>query len=1445
MLHAASDPVYAALVEAAAEGLVTRLVERPSGWLFLVGAGLSASSGVPLPERATRFSPSLRDLVRHELFRTQSRRTFERLADAADEPPLGLLADGLSEQAAWFAARVEGLGPHVPLLRAADLARAGLFSAMLTNAADRLLAAALARVGVAHQVVSLESPQSPPAGVLPVLYEWDDRIFRDTEDRRARENAFVNERLRALVEGATGVVIAGHAGADSDLVRDLLAIVAERPELPALWVCEPHERDAVEPLCTGQDGLELLAVDEVGAFLEELCVRLKTTPTPLADDEPPKASLLARAMRKSFDVRPVLVFVPGVALLGSLIDKLPRISVKMALSLVALLAAFVAYHNYGIYREYDEQIQPVKAHLASARRELQNADDPEAPLRAVRELDEAAVGAKRVVTPYTTLFSISLLHKHIDEDFESTQIDIRQLRDLEVTPLLYRHRLRARLSSDPAQLSLGRHPPILVRRGALGDDADPRALFVDGVPFESWRVPEPLAQSATERRVAVWAEDAALVRALVHEAMIAELDAGRVPIAVRLGRSEISLDELIASEVRTVAGYVGERAADFSPDGITTALRAGRASLFVLDAEASGLSPNLRRVRDFMTRYPESRCTLALSGEDARQQMADQAPEFALLTVERLRWGQALAYLREHTSDDFVRGMMQDDELRTRIGDPLVASLLVDYHHFAGRAPRSLAQIYDRLLQHMTSGGTFGGAPKLRVLPDLAWAEHEGGGHIARETAVRVVSDDVFKKGDLDKAAALLEELVGDGVLRHRHDGGLAFAQPELRRLSLAKALAERPLSERVPLLLSYPDEELVAFHAGLFPDVDELVRAMLADYRGFEATVAHDAGGARPNPYVVVLRRAALAVRNGEPSAAVRDLVESTALGLVDHPLGDVVDTAFGAMQALSSARVRRFVVDGLASHGARDVDLLAFAARASEELYVSPVVAWLATVATDADPRRVSRYDWMLRLGPDGEPLPPERDRVASETALGVRRALETLAQVGSPAALAALQRFVAPASDPRFDAEAWAEMRRAGLLALLRTGHAAEARRFLPEIEASPQLWASVLAELRWLDDADTAALLARLVDRPDPWSREVGAYKDRAALALAAQGRARAEAALAPLLERAPRAEHDYQAYAALALGYRGDPRDFATVEGLVRRALAGVAALRPTRENEDTLGVLRRAVALFGSSAALALYEEIERSDGWRALDGQTAHELAHFRGAPGAEAVLAALLCRSKPEEEGPLLGALARQHTQASTRAFDSLLGLYDGVDDVAGLAALCSGDAAGAEARLARWRQAGPLALLLALATDHLPHELPRFASWALDADPAVREGAVRALGRYDDPAAVHALMENLRRFDERDDAVRALGATASPLAEGPLVAAWPDDKTRALVVDELGRVGGATALPLLYGAVDDPKLRTRAGAAILAIARRLRGRLPLSDALAAAAPPPRKGR
>jgi hypothetical protein len=748
---------------------------------------------------------------------------------------------------------------------------------------------------------------------------------------------------------------------------------------------------------------------------------------------------------------------------------------------------------------------------------------------------------------------------------------------------------------------------------------------------------------------------------------------------------------------------------------------------------------------------------------------------------------------------------MQDYHLRRSITDPLVLSLLVDYQRFAGAPPRSLALVYDRLLQNSLDRGEYGFAPKLRVLAPLAWQMYETGDNLTREQATQLIAGLLFRDGNLDRARDVLDEMVANGVLRFRSDTYVAFMDEAFLHLCVAKHLATLDLEARVGFLLAN-DERVSAFHAGLFPEVDPLLDALVGPYLEVDAVLrAKQQHLVHVNPYLHRLRRAAFAAQNGAPTRTRVAALETMLFELMEHEVDLVQREAKIALGSFTTAAIRSWVLLGLDSGVPYDDRLTHFTAAASEDVYVAPLERWLARLATDSDPRHDHRFEWSSIQDINGNVVRVEKGKATGKTQRAIYEALTTLAQVGTPYSLDRVRAYAMRAADPRFSEPVWLGIRRHAVKLLLKHGSPEHVTAILAEVEKSPAQWNSVLMELAMRNDEAIAAALVRIILKPEDYDAKKVAYKRTAAAGLAIMDEYYAVRAIETALEAQPSADaSDHLPYLALSLGYRGDVIHIDEVAGLATTvASSRLAGYDRDRRAAHYTGTIGRALASFGTRDAFEHFDVLYQDTAWREVDATMFAYLSSFPVAEAVELTKRQLLCDEQDERtEVAILRQLGWFGTDDARDVLDELMRVVDGAGDITTIAAWCGDDAGTATAKLERWRRDWLSSFVSAVGIHADDADLPRFARWVAHDDPSVRRKALDVLAKMKSPGAGHAVAASLVAYpDNHRDALYTLGQQGVDSNEDLVFPYLDDEATRWNATLAMRRVGGARTLLHIY--------------------------------------------
>lgn len=990
------------------QGSLSVFEDAKKRWLLIAGSHLGATSGVPLPFQRTSWSPSVADLVRYHIFRTQSREVADSVEQAlrSGKAPLGFVADQLQEQIKWFRNYTNNLRPQRSIIRLADLARSGMFAGVVSSAPDDLLEQAFDQQHVAYEVVSLEKPAWSGNG-LQLVKEWDDLIFQDREDRRNREAMFVKQRLQAMLDTTDGVIVAGQHPYPSDMMNGLMKLVVTKPEMPVVWIEDRHYDEVIEELPTAQTSLQWLTqhhqtfvrivADDVGDVLDAIAQQRGIEPTSLHDAEiVGLPGGLNAILNRSIDLKPILVFVPGANLFSGLLEKLPQVSLRSILGVVFLIFLIISFLNYRDYDQYNDKLDTVRRKVVVARLALSPPNpSPKAVLNAEAALDKGMTEIKKAEVPKEGRLSFPYIGTYLAHLRKGTEDQVQTLRAEQVIPRLYRQRLRARLEAHPLLDSMGRFPDIYVsleqseeqanqetdasagkKSEGSGKKADATASTGGGSAaasggssgatspktkdeLESSRQLRPLAEHKQKSQIALLVSSSTLLQVLVAREMLKDTQAGRLAIAIDLSKlKNESIEQTIQEAARDITGYNGEREPLFRFEGLEKLFQQGAATFYFTQIEQAGSPANLLpKVVEFAERYGKSRTILAVYKERSLAVIESLAPRFVRLKQQSYESRVAREFLYKQTSARFFRELMNNGYLSQNISHPLILSLCVQYYLLVGHAPRNLGVIYDRLVRNMLDHGAFEMTLKMKVLSALAFLSlRQRTPTVRRDDALEQIA--LLARLDLQQSSKLLREMVDNGVLRVLSVGDVGFVDQSFRLLGASYQIARLPFAEQKRLLVQQ-ERKMISFFAGIQSEMSRLVGAWLEDYDAIEKVLAQRQKNEDwVHPYLYLLPYAALAVNNGEVQQGHIKRLESILFALMKHKrIALFRSTVEYALRSLSTPGVQAWVLQGLDEDAEDDDRLLVLARYAPSDIYVSAIQRWLRRLRTPAD-KQASRH-------------------------------------------------------------------------------------------------------------------------------------------------------------------------------------------------------------------------------------------------------------------------------------------------------------------------------------------------------------------------------------------------------------------------------------------------------------------------------------------------------
>ena len=949
-------------------------------WLLLTGSYLGASNGVPLPFLPTAWSPSIVDLVRYEVFRTQSRETAQSVVKAlgSGKPPLGFIADKLEDQVTWFRNYTDELTPQHSIVRLADLVKGGMFQGIVSNTPDDLLEKALTDADVPYQILTQEEPITPE-GVLPFVKEWDDLIFQDKEAHRAQEAAFVKQRLAALSEQIDSILIMGQHYYASDLMKAIQDLCQRRPELKVVWVEEiihqsgtayqrPHQASTLSWLQEKHINFNLVQLEDPAPLLEAILQRRGLPLSPLKEDQKRTKGGLFKVLNSSIDIRPILVYVPGMVLFGDLLDKLPKISLRAILSVAALILLIFGGINYYVYDNHQTRLEPIKAHTAGLKDELSSKKQSyQSLIKAEHRIDEGLKKWEPLAKVQSSNYAMSFLVKTMEKQSLKEKEKLHKLRETRIIPALYQKRLRLQLEADPLLLKMGHFPEVSVsmqqrkfkdegeegKKGKGGKKGGQAKKQKSNNAFGKSKQLRPLSAHKKKPRIALLVDNSTLLRILLKKEMRKDLRANRMVIPIDLVKyGKGNLEKAIYQEVKTSLGYSKKREALFRHQGIQKQLEDGKATFYFLHLDTSGqLRYQLSRIQTLLTRFPRCKSILATYLQNRFKGIATHAKDFVRLKIEDYKFNTSKKFLRANTSYRFFRGIMNNSYLRWNMSKPLLLSLLINYDRWVGRAPRSLGVIYDRLLQNMLNHGKFSSSTKLRALGLLAytglkrrvkWQKKEHVLHaLAKQLGIK-----------MQKASHLLDELIHNDVLRFQPPERIEFLSKNFQYLCAARHLQKRSFLEKKHFLLRN-HQSMISFYAGIQPQMSSLVRAWLNDYLKVDTILRQKNLHLKMvNPYIPSLKYAALAVNNGYVHHALVRKLETILFELVNHKRYPIFrNTVEWSLTHMSTPGIKKWILTGIENDAKNDHRLFRLVGLSPSDIYVGAIQRWLKRVRTAKD--------------------------------------------------------------------------------------------------------------------------------------------------------------------------------------------------------------------------------------------------------------------------------------------------------------------------------------------------------------------------------------------------------------------------------------------------------------------------------------------------------------
>jgi NAD-dependent SIR2 family protein deacetylase len=299
--------------EIAADDFVRRFALRASNLMWFLGAGVSASSGIPTAGNmiwefkqrlfVTQRKASPRSVA--DLTDPNIRSKLQSFIDSQVEAPTAGSADEYaalfekvypaeSDRRTYIDAKVKGGKPSYGHIALATLMKAGMIRLVWTTNFDPLVADACAKVydGTGYlTTVSLGEPDVAAQAILESRWPIEVKIHGDFRSRRLKNTSeelrLQDERLRQIMVDCcrrSGLIVVGYSGRDSSVMDALESVIATPGAYPAglFWLyrgdVEPYESVSRLILKADASGVEsaLVKVENFDEMMRDL-VRFHTT----------------------------------------------------------------------------------------------------------------------------------------------------------------------------------------------------------------------------------------------------------------------------------------------------------------------------------------------------------------------------------------------------------------------------------------------------------------------------------------------------------------------------------------------------------------------------------------------------------------------------------------------------------------------------------------------------------------------------------------------------------------------------------------------------------------------------------------------------------------------------------------------------------------------------------------------------------------------------------------------------------------------------------------------------------------------------------------------------------------------------------------------------------------------------------------------------------------
>ena len=1349
--------------------------DKQEQWLLILGSDWAASNGIPLSHHRTRWSPSVSDLVRYELFRTQSHEVFERMESelGINRPPLGLIADTLEAQNEWLQQHIQGTKPSKTAFRLADLAKGGMFSHVFSSTPDDLFEQALDALHVPYLHYGLEHSLSPNADVLPILKEWDDRIFNDTKERLQRENRLIEMQLQQALQHTDSILIVGHHPHPTGVLSVLLKQLEEDTQRKIVWIFEEELLSLQQDIAARDDSPLAIftqrapnftkhTTEALADWLQEIAEIRDIPQTPFKVIEQHNRDT-SSILNKTYDLRPIFVYVPGLNIFSSYFKQALEVSLRTLLSVATLLILLSSGYHYYTYRSFSQKEKPLRDALtrlqsligphttspnAKDTQQISKPNELKVFLHAQQQAFQLATNLRAFKRPKRSSLVVPMLTQHMHNRLDTIGKKVRHILQQKVALGLYRERLKVVLHGHPNMQSMGYYDKLMV---SARDLSKPLAA----TRYARNKLPRRLQRYRTHKRYMLYYRSGSFLQNVMRKEMLATPQK-RLAVSIHVPTRQEEIVELIKESFLDTIQSRSQYKDIITTRMVRQLLKKGKISVYIPTFDAAeSLTNAVGKLREFISSFPDAPLRLGVSRKASKQALLPKLKSFTYLAIEPYTYETSRDYLRQNTSYKYSQSVHDNTYLRWNWTDPLIRTLLIDTYHKVGEAPRSLGLLYQRLLQTMLSRGKWSQVLKFRMLERLAYEKSQMERPLREDKAIMSIAKALAGTSQpmhyIKQATSILKECAQNGVLLFHPKDGLRLTDKRFDYVFLSRALSNKPLKEKKHLLLRMP-KEMTAFYAGLSPSVERLVKSWLDDYNSIETLYREkNVDLLFANPYFYNISRSVVAVSNGIHSHTLTKRVESILIKQINNWNTYVqYHSVLNAME-LPTPRIQEWLIASLDKNAPYDYRIPGVMRNVTNLSFIVSVKRWLNRICTPKDRRFQHRW----RYGHQKFPVGQRRLQINNKWA--ITQALGALVKMNTPDSIRFVKRWAQREHDKRFHPVDWRYIRSQAMLSLAHIGLYGPLKSLYPTLKKHPEQWCyygdrgntsqryyCVINKLGQVNDKDTAKLLVSLMMKKEPLTPSVLRYKSEAVTALARIDDEIVFPLIDPILKQPlPKEGPDLRVFAAMLCSYKNNKKRFPWVKKIVRAHLTYFPTLKHKQATQILTRMDMNALIGFRSKRAFEVFKELISHKKWlKRAAPNTLTGLAFFR-IPEKTAFMRRLLyCEVLPVSYRKQLYKvmyLNKKEIGYHEMLSRSLQMLEEGVDKVQ-LKTLCGKQTPvtlSAKERLIMMTSG-----IAALARFQQSTDIARLSVYTRSPNKYIKQAAIKALGTFQTQQASDAL-------------------------------------------------------------------------------------------------------